>query len=153
MTDEVKISKMKGFLDAVKAYYGFIAMLLAIGSVIYASGVKRERVDNSNAVIVSKVNKLIISDSARAIKQDTILARIHYIREGQVAIRTDMTTVTNVVRNLSSDFLNHVSKDNNVSKQDIINIMQGLQFSVESQSTNKSTATPQFNIKVIPIKK
>ena len=150
---EVKKTGVKAFLDMVKTYYGFIGMLLAIGSIVYASGVKHEKVDNSNAMIVSKVNKLIGNDSLRAIKQDVILGEVRGLKDSQEGMRQDMTIVTMVVKNLSKDFLAHVSKDNSVSKQDIIDIMGGLQFEITQPKVNKSINEPEFKITVKKIQK
>ena len=150
---EVKKTGVKGILEMVKAYYGFAGMLLAIGSIVYAAGIKRERVDSSNATIVMKVNKLIANDSSRAIKQDTILARIHYIRESQGDIRSDMTSVTGVVKNLSKDVLDLYAKSPSVTKNDLIDVMQNLQFDITEPKVNKSlNAEPEFKITVKKMK-
>jgi hypothetical protein len=139
MGEEIKKSGIKVFLDGLKTYWGYAATLFAIGAVIYAQGVK-----GGNADINSKVDKLVISDSLHGNKQDTILKRLYYVKMDQKGIRGDMTKVTNVVKTLSVDVVTHISKDPTVTKQDIVDIMGGLQFEI-SQPVEKSK-NPDFKI-------
>jgi hypothetical protein len=138
---EIKKTGLRVFLDGLKTYWGYAATLFAIGAIVYAQGVK-----GGNANIASKVNKLVISDSLHGNKQDTILKRLYYVKVSQKDIRSDMTAVTKVVKELTTDFVSHVSKDSTVTKEDIVSIMSGLQFEV-SQPAEKSV-DPDFKIVV-----
>jgi hypothetical protein len=92
------------------------------------------------------------------VQNDSLFKVVHRLEWGQQDIRSDMTRVTTVVKKLSDDFVNHLSKDPTITKQDIIDVMGGLQFEISQPAgnVNKSmdkSAEPGFKIKIIPIKK
>jgi hypothetical protein len=137
---EIKKTKIKVVLDTLKTYWGYITTVVAIGAVIYAQGVK-----SGNLGIKAQVDSLIVSDSLHGLKQDIIIS-------GQRNIRGDMTKVITVVKNLSTELVKHESKDPNVTKEDIVNIMNGLQFEISQPTVEKSMRTPDFKIIVKKLK-
>jgi hypothetical protein len=122
---EVKKSAIRVFLEGLKTYWGIATTLVAILSFAYARGVT-----SGNAGIISKVDSLVVNVSALTKSQDAVIT-------GQETTHKDMTKVVTVVKNLSSELIKHESKDPTVTKNDIVNIMNGLQFEI-SQPAEKS---------------
>jgi hypothetical protein len=138
---EIKKTGLKTFLDALKTYWGYAAVLSTMLSLAYARGAVK-----GNANALKTVDTLIAKTE---LKQDAVI-------QGQRGVREDMTKVVNVVKNLSTELIKHESKDPSVSKQDIINIMGGLQFEISQPIMEKSADPPDLKVtikQVIPIKK
>ena len=80
------------------------------------------------------------------------------IKTDMTTIRTDITTVATAVKNLSADVVDLYAKNPTVTKADIVQIMQGLQFEISqpkvvNKSMDKSVEPYKFNVKIIPLKK
>jgi outer membrane PBP1 activator LpoA protein len=137
---------IKTILEIFKTYWGYAMTLVAAASFVWTLGVKSERKDNEKLTIKKDITQIIITQKLQTQTVDSLFNIVSILKnqqkqviDGQNAMRTS--------------YVQYLSKDKNLTKEDFIKYMNGLEFQMVPLPLEKSVGTKQeYKIKVTPVK-
>jgi outer membrane PBP1 activator LpoA protein len=136
----------KQFLEIFKTYWGYAMTLIAAVTFVWTLGVKSERKDNEKITIKKDITQIITTQKTQTQKVDSLFIVVNIIKKDQKQIVDGQ----NAIR---KSYVQYLSKDKNLTKEDFIKYMNGLEFQLiplETKSFNNDKQ--EYNIKVVPIK-
>jgi len=134
---------MKSVLDFIKLYWGYFTTVLAIGTFVWTLGVKAERKTYENINIKDDVKELKVGQFDQKHQLDSVLTIVKSVKTDQEALRLNQNA-------MRRSYVQYLSKDKSLSKEDFINYMNGLEFQLMpiEKSFEKKDDKQEYNIKI-----
>ena len=136
---------IKQFLEIFKTYWGYAMTLVAAATFVWTMGVKSERKDNEKIAIKKDITQIITTQKIQTQKVDSLYDIVSSMKKQQVE-------VINSQNAMRKSYVQYLSKDKNLTKEDFIKYMNGLEFQIVPSENTKSLNKQEYNIKVSPIK-
>jgi hypothetical protein len=136
---------IKSFLELVKSYWGYFMTLVAITTFIWTLGIKAERKTHETAAFIKEVTEIKGAQVEERNKLDSVLLIVTEVRDKQ----SELATNQNALRN---SWVRYLSNDERLTKQDFLQYMEGIEFTVKPVPIVDTT---KLNAKIVitPIKK
>lgn len=128
----------KGFFDYIKLNWGYFTTLLAVGSFIWALGVKSERKNIEGVNVKKDITELKEIQSKQSEKIDSIYAIVNQIRQKQNELIGSQNS-------LRQSYVNYISNDQSLKLPEFLKYMEGLEFQI---TPTDGSPKPDFKIGV-----